>query len=198
MVGVLIDRARQIRIIFSDANGVNDFDRLGEEIHLTSAVFEPIQTDRRKLFSPKIRREFREWMQSIDIRIAYQLEALVLNKTLTFGELLSIREDVMDMAGSTSAGVEGTADAIRRMGEDIRVLDADMPAFGAPIVLRDMLKRSLEIVIDGRRLPRGSRHSASIMRLTMTPTSMHLDGPFEDQSSCVNVLLVAVHLTFLI
>ena len=176
--------SRTLRVVFADRASCERFDELAQKIRCPDSVYQRVKAEPRNLYSVKLRKKVREMELGFDIRIAMQLDALLLNGSLCPDELLALKDAIADAASETRGGVEHAAEAMRRFAEELRHLDARSgKPYGAN---KDLVRLFRSVSADTSETAARSPVFASnskCMQLTVTPTTMWLQGPFEDMSS---------------
>jgi hypothetical protein len=191
--------SRTIRFVFDSDAQSGDFQDLLVAIGCPPAKLVQMETDRRRLYDKKARHALTKWLGTLSSRaVAFQLSRLFCNNLLTPAEILEIRPDVE--AALEAKGPFHTSDILHQYVEELmRMEDTWLDG-----ILKDSTvtfqkdstyleqKRSYmqvfrEFVERGmHRVDWRENYNSPVMQclhVTMTPTSMILDGPYPDQSN---------------
>ncbi|KDQ63790.1 hypothetical protein JAAARDRAFT_120957 [Jaapia argillacea MUCL 33604] len=149
-----------LRVVCQSRQDLVTFRHLCKHAHgLTPTNFD-YPVEHRQLFATPVLEMYNRWLPTLDWPVAFQVEALTYNLTLDVKEMLTLRAPIEELV--RDHGSLYASEFLRHFRSEARILYDSEPI---PPTVSDAL--------------------FDCLRVTVTPTGFHLDGPFPEQSNRV-------------
>ncbi|KZT57170.1 RdRP-domain-containing protein [Calocera cornea HHB12733] len=179
-----------MRIVFSDRPSLIQFRDAAKRAFgfAVKPRYTPITGDRLRLFE-RIE-DVERWLETLDLRVALQCSALYMNGYLDPAEVLYLRDDIDKLVEQyrdkpeTLAGLLSLfVDRLSRTQYALMSMRSSSQAMTAPLrtMLHDVVTMSS---VETKQRP-GKTTMIPACAAVITPTSVHLEGPYMDQSNSV-------------
>jgi RNA-dependent RNA polymerase len=170
-----------IRLLCRRGEDLRTFKTLCKTAHLSAPKDYPYHAEHLSLFSETKLEEYRRWTSTLDWSVAFQLESLLRGRIADAKEILSIRRLVDDMLDHK--GADYTANLLRSVADasSFEVQGVDVGAFA------DAIKHyANEFSWSPSPHPWGPKDGIfNCLHVSISPTSMALDGPYPERSNRV-------------
>ena len=134
----------------------------------------------RQLFAAELRGQFRSWLAQLDFEVAFQVEKIVRDAKVDFREILSLRGAIGDLV--RSKGVKHTVGVIRLFDSVLK--DSTSWTTHPNFILTLFRTTSREYVSEAKSLAATAlEDSLTCYHVSVTPTAMKLNGPFQERSN---------------
>ncbi|EAU88888.2 RNA-dependent RNA polymerase [Coprinopsis cinerea okayama7 len=178
-----------LRLVFRDRGGLDQFEHLRKLANARRADDYEYPIDRRGLFSQMRMDLLQEHIRSLEWDVAYQVEAIVGDRSIDIKEMLEIIPDIHRL--TRSKGSEYTATFLKAFGNNLKALyihggdqyDDDPD---------NAVRRCFNETEDGFAKTYGSPSLEATdgsnyqsLHVTVTPTAIFLEGPYPEQSNRV-------------
>lgn len=175
-----------IRIVCPTHAGVETYRRLGKIAH-TSVATSTYPTDRRGIYAPETCSLYQRWISGLPWLVAFQVDALLLSHLTDMQELLRVlRRPIQDTLQRDGAAT--TAAVIRDFHSRVKaVFWTGDSADESHIPIEDLFALAREEYLSKPpALGSPTAEDADLfecLHVTITPTTMHLEGPFPERSN---------------
>ncbi|KAI0033364.1 RNA dependent RNA polymerase-domain-containing protein [Vararia minispora EC-137] len=180
-----------LRLVLSSSTHLDTFRRLTVVADLHNRMSgRVIPTARRELFSIwKIKQLYELWLRKVPWAVAFQIEGLVRALVVDMNEMIRLMPRVRRM--SNECGASFTAEFLVVFRNRVRVWWQPDVAGSAETRLKDLDEcwtEALRMHELSKRAPLVTREDSNLfdcLHVTITPTSIALEGPFPEQSNRV-------------
>jgi RNA-dependent RNA polymerase len=177
-----------IRLVCEDLNGPEKFRRLSRiaQLHNISDIDYPVEY--RKLFSVAVLDVLENWLRELDWLVAFQVQALVRSLVVDPTEMLGLRSHlthIVDTKGSQYA-----SSLLRQFATRAKALYLDQNESRQGLESIEECFIASEQEYSTQAISRSSASQSvdgvfDCHHVLITPTTMHLDGPFPERSNRV-------------
>lgn len=191
--------ASLIRLVCQADIDVLQFRKMARLAKLTEPQDFDYPLEYRQIFSHTNLHRLQSWLKMLDFEVAFQVEALTRCLVLDVQETLSLRGDIDDLV--LSEGPEYTSAFLRSFSGQARKLFWE---YNDSKELKETVEQCFQRTKESFKLPT-SRMSAlpngeivfDCLHVTVTPTTIILDGPFPERSNRVIRSYPGLHFNFL-
>ncbi|TFK57359.1 RdRP-domain-containing protein [Heliocybe sulcata] len=177
-----------LRLVCSSTAELSKFQALAKVARLAQPGDFPYVIARRCLFSHQLLRQYTDWVERLNWKVAFQVEALMRGLSLDTTEILSLRACIE--SAMQQNGEDHTSRFLRYFG--VQVKDSLSPFLGsgeAKETVEECFQRSLKEFLEQERSGRPkapiSNDTFQCLHIKVTPTTMYLEGPFPEVSNRV-------------
>ena len=136
----------------------------------------------RQLFSAELLVQFDLWLAQLDFEVAFQVEKIVRDAEADLQEILVLRQDVEDLIRSN--GVKHTVGVLRSFQSALKEAASSDHPDG---ILTQFRTTTRKYVPETKSLANMAfEDTFSYYRVSVTPTTMKLSGPFQERSNRVS------------
>ncbi|PSR72409.1 hypothetical protein PHLCEN_2v11752 [Hermanssonia centrifuga] len=190
-----------IRLLCRDQSGLKTYQRLCKFAHIKADEY-AYPAERRNLFSSSVQAEYQSWLLQLAWPVAFQVEALTRGLLVDLREMLHLRRRILEMV--RDKGATFTSSFLRHFATQAKTLfwytDETYTPSGS---VQDLYVRcEQDYSPPTRSRPRGPVPVPDIdifecLHVTVTPTSMLLDGPYPERSNRIMRQYTGNHDSFL-
>ncbi|THH20225.1 hypothetical protein EW146_g1088 [Bondarzewia mesenterica] len=172
-----------IRLVCKDKKGLSEFRRLGQQVHIPVPRNFCHWAEYRNLFSTTNLTRYHFWLNSLDWSVAFQVEAISRSLLADVQEILGIQHFVdrtVRYHGSALA-----SELLRNFANQVSVVDASTDTEGS---FQELYIRCEQDFLQTPRSPIqrfSSDESFQCYHVSVTPTTMKLEGPLPERSNRV-------------
>ncbi len=132
------------------------------------------------LFSPEVVDEYKLWIEDLPWEVAFQVEAIVLNMAVDLREMLSLKPKILDILGKYKK--DYTWELLRHFGSRLSTYS---DTEGEVSQWFDSAADEFAKISKTPSLEPTDGSLFQAWHVTITPTSMFLEGPFPERSNRV-------------
>ena len=174
-----------IRLVCHTSSDVIEFRKMARLAGLTEPQDFDYPLEYRRIFSRANLYRLQSWLEMLDFEVAFQVEALTRSLVLDVQEMLSLRDCIDDLV--LSEGPEYTSALLRSFSVQVRKLFWE---YNESKELKETVEQCFQLTKQNFKLP-STRTSAlpsgevvfDCLHVTVTPTTIILDGPFPERSN---------------
>ncbi|KAH8102595.1 RNA dependent RNA polymerase-domain-containing protein [Cristinia sonorae] len=176
-----------MRLVCSSRRDVDNFRQLCRKVHtrLDDYLYPAV---RRNLFSELLRQQYTEWVSGMKWPVAFQVEALTRNLLFDFKEILELRDDIDDMVLEkgfvyATAFLRHFATKAKSWFWDDHTEENCEAAADTP---REFFARCVREFAPPTPIRGGLPGTSDLfecLHVTVTPTTMTLEGPYPERSN---------------
>ncbi|KAJ3543427.1 hypothetical protein NMY22_g3147 [Coprinellus aureogranulatus] len=175
-----------VRMISPFPDALEKFQKLCDLSGLRHISNKPYPTEKRNLFSSSALNEFEAFTRSLPWPVAFQVEAIVRKRSASIQEMLEVLPDITELV--STMGQKVTASFLQDLAPKVHALSKHESGSGASV--RSCFERSLKDYVTLLSQPQNATETVyenvyRAMHLTLTPTSLLLDGPNREPSNRV-------------
>ncbi|KAJ3567357.1 hypothetical protein NP233_g6417 [Leucocoprinus birnbaumii] len=171
-----------LRVVFSSGEESSKFSRLAEIAGLRHIHIDQVIIERRGLFSATRLDILEQDLRRFNWSVAFQLTSLLQNLTLDTSELLDLMPRIREI--TRLKGKVYTAKLLREFGNVVNGLWYDDESEQTVISCFQTVEKDFDKYGEISFVPDDGSYYQSL-HVTITPTSMFLNGPFPEQSNRV-------------
>lgn len=172
-----------LRVVCSSAADITTFCNMCDDAQIRAKVDEcEIWTDHRALFSPNVVDEYKRWIENLPWEVAFQVEAIVLSMAVDLREMLSLRPKISYILWKHKK--DYTWELLRHFGNRLSTY-SDTEGDSK---VSQWFDSAADEFAKTSKTPSLEPTDGSLFQawhVTITPTSMFLDGPFPERSNRV-------------
>lgn len=135
--------------------------------------------EHRELFSTELETQLKSWLVELAFGVAFQVEKVVRDLLVDFGEMLAIKDAVGKLV--RSKGVQDTAGVLQWFHSILKETAWNIRSNDIP----DLFLRVAQEYVPGVRNFAGYENPFLCYHVSVTPTGMKFNGPFQEQSNRV-------------
>ncbi|RXW24759.1 hypothetical protein EST38_g1051 [Candolleomyces aberdarensis] len=144
---------------------------------------------RRNLFSQDAVDEYNQWVRKLPWAVAFQVESIVRKRSVDLREMLELLPDIKQLTRRTDKDKAWVSSLLRDFGTKVHSLYiSDSPEDRASDAVRrcfDNVVKSFESQPQRRNFKPTDGSLCEALHVTITPTTMMLDGPYPERSNRV-------------
>ncbi|KAI0348632.1 RdRP-domain-containing protein [Trametopsis cervina] len=174
-----------IRLVCGQTSGLRTFRELCRHASMTALDY-VCPVERRGLFSPSIREEYKRWVSGLDWTVAFQVEALTRTGVMHLKDVLSLHVEIAKIV--RKQGNSFAAKFVRHFATQAKALlwygaDGQSPTES----VRKLFERCRSDYQPPKHRRQDRFHDADdafqCLHVTCTPTTFRLDGPYPERSN---------------
>ncbi|KAH8100639.1 RNA dependent RNA polymerase-domain-containing protein [Cristinia sonorae] len=173
-----------LRLICSEMEGLARFRSICNVAHIPVDNFN-MQARHLGLFSQRVQAEFSQWLRQLDWKLAYQVEALTRKGLVDMKEALSLRGPIARMVATRNA--EATSTFLRyfitQMKTKFQHSQDSQEALETVVQFFNRIANEQVQSKHCRRIGgfRTENDTFQCLHVTITPTTMYLEGPYPER-----------------
>ena len=170
-----------LRLICNSPGSLEVFHTLCRTTPLGEAFDGIYHKEYRRLFSAELMVRFELWLSQLDFEVAFQVEKIVRDAEVDLREILALRQDVEDLVRSN--GVKHTVGVLRSFQSALKeAASDDYP----DDILTQFRTTAQKYIPETKSLANMAfEDTFSCYHVSVTPTAMKFDGPFQERSNRV-------------
>ena len=170
-----------VRFICTSTRSLEMFRTLSRISPLGTLSDEIYHKEYRQLFSAELMRRFELWLEQLDFEVAFQVEKIVRDAKVDLREILSLREAIGDLV--RLKGVKHTVGVLRSFDSTLKEAPWDThPSY----ILTLFFTTVREYVPEIKSLANMALEDTfTCYHVSVTPTAMKFNGPFQERSNRV-------------
>lgn len=176
-----------LRFVCTSKLELQEFSNLAHLAGFNSIVSKEYRVERRNLFSPVSLEHYERWTRALPWTIAFQVIAIVNRRSVNVQEMLDILPDIGEL--NRARGKKYVALLLQDFASKVCVLDhIEAPEDKGPTAVRLCLEQTLknfDSLPTRQKINPTDGSLCEVFHVTVTPTSMVLDGPNPERSNRV-------------
>jgi hypothetical protein len=186
-----------LRLVCTNSIELEKFRKLSKLAGFPHVASHEYPFDRRNLFSQDAVDEYSQWVRKFPWTVAFQVEAIVRKKSVDLREMLGLLPDIKQLLRRRDKNKAWVSALLRDFGTKAYSLyTSDSLEDSAPDAVRrcfDKVVKAFESQPQRRNFKPTDDSLYEALRVTITPTTMMLDGPCPERSNRVVRKYDAVH-----